>query len=76
MTETSVFRDILVVLGAALLTVLALGRLRLPKIAGFIVAGALCGPSGLKAVHSVAEIEHLAELGVVFLPSRSVSSSP
>ena len=54
---------------AAIATVLAviLARLRLPTVAGLLLAGALLGPHALGAVHSVEAIEILAELGVVLL---------
>lgn len=44
-----------------------LARLRIPTVAGLLVAGALVGPHGLRWVSSTKEIELLAELGVVFL---------
>jgi CPA2 family monovalent cation:H+ antiporter-2 len=66
-SEIAEFRDIVVVLGAALAAAVVLGRIRLPKIAGFIVAGALLGPSGLAAVEGDEEIARLAEVGVIFL---------
>lgn len=54
---------------AAIATVLAvvLARLRLPTVAGLLLAGAVLGPHALGAVHSVEAIEILAELGVVLL---------
>ncbi len=42
-------------------------RLRLPSIAGFLVAGALVGPGGLGLVSDPAAVRTLAEAGVVFL---------
>jgi CPA2 family monovalent cation:H+ antiporter-2 len=55
-----------------LLTLAAAGaalfeRLRLPSIAGFLVAGALVGPGGLGLVSDPAAVRTLAEAGVVFL---------
>ncbi len=54
---------------AAIATVLAviLSRLRLPAVAGLLLAGAVLGPYGAGAVHSVEAIEVLSELGVVLL---------
>jgi CPA2 family monovalent cation:H+ antiporter-2 len=60
-------RDLVVILAAALAVVLVLHRLRLPAIAGFIVAGALLGPTGFGWIRDVHEIERLAEIGVVLL---------
>jgi CPA2 family monovalent cation:H+ antiporter-2 len=42
-------------------------RLRLPSIAGFLVAGALVGPGGLGLVGDPAAVRTVAEAGVVFL---------
>ena len=62
-----VLRDLVVLFGAALVVVLVLRRLRLPTIAGFLVAGALIGPSGFGWIRDAHEIEQLAEIGVVLL---------
>jgi len=60
-------RDLVVILTAAVAVVLVFRRLQLPAIAGFIVAGALLGPSGLGWVGDVENIGRLAEIGVVLL---------
>ena len=60
-------RDLVVILTAAVAVVLVFRRLQLPAIAGFIVAGALLGPSGLGWVGDVENIGHLAEIGVALL---------
>ena len=44
-----------------------LGRLRVPSIAGYIVAGVLVGPGVLSLVDHVHQVEVLAEVGVVLL---------
>ncbi len=64
--------ELVAVFGVAVVVVLVLSRFRLPTIAGFIVAGALIGPSGLGVVGGPGEegthqIESLAEVGVVLL---------
>jgi CPA2 family monovalent cation:H+ antiporter-2 len=65
--QLHILQDLVVVFAAALVVVLLLSRLRLPTIAGFIVAGALLGPSGFGWVKDAEEIEQLAEIGVVLL---------
>jgi len=65
--QLHILGDLIVIFGAALAVVLLLSRLRLPTIAGFIVAGALLGPSGFGWIGDAAEIEQLAEIGVVLL---------
>jgi CPA2 family monovalent cation:H+ antiporter-2 len=42
-------------------------RLRLPSIAGFLVAGAVVGPGGLALVSDPGTVRTVAEAGVVFL---------
>ena len=64
--------ELVAVFGVAVVVVLVLSRFRLPTIAGFIVAGALIGPSGFALVGGEGEagskqIESLAEVGVVLL---------
>ena len=53
---------IIAALGAAIFE-----RLRLPSIAGFLVAGAAVGPSGLGLVSDPEAVRTVAEFGVVFL---------
>jgi len=56
---------IIAIAGTAVTVVLS--RLRLPTVAGLLVAGALLGPYGLGAVLDLHAIEILAEVGVVLL---------
>ena len=67
MPELGLLRDLVVIFAAALAVVLLFTRLRLPTIAGFIVAGALLGPGGLGAVRDVHQVQRLAEVGVALL---------
>jgi len=56
-----------VVVLAALICGIAMARLRQPAIVGYILAGLVLGPSGLKLVQDRAQIETLADLGVLVL---------
>jgi len=58
---------IALVVVAALLCGLGMERLKQPAILGYMVAGVLLGPSALGLVHDVAQINVLAELGVLLL---------
>ena len=52
---------------AALVCGLVLERLRQPAIVGYILAGVILGPSALAVVESRAQVDSLAELGVLLL---------
>ena len=67
MTELAFLQDLVVIFAAALVVVVVLGRLRIPSIAGFIIAGALVGPAALGLVQDIHQVEVLAEVGVVLL---------
>lgn len=67
MTETSSLVDVLVLLIAAVLAVPIFQRLRVGPVLGYLVAGVVIGPYGLRLIANDADIRHLAELGVVFL---------
>ena len=58
---------IAIVAVAAMLCGLGLERLRQPAVVGYIVAGALLGPSAFAVVDNRAAIDMLAELGVLLL---------
>src|SRR3989449_6636442 len=67
MAELDFLRDLVVLFGASIVVVYGFNRLRLPAVVGFLVAGALLGPSGLDVVDDVARVEVFAEVGVVVL---------
>lgn len=52
---------------AAVLGVVVFRSLKLPPILGYLVVGVVIGPNALALAHNSAGIQHLAELGVVFL---------
>jgi len=59
--------DVLVLLIAAMACVPVFERLRLGPVLGYLAAGALIGPSGLKLIGDFEATRALAEFGVVFL---------
>lgn len=67
MSDFEFLRDLVVIFGVALVVVAALRRIGVPSIAGFIVAGVVAGPSVLRLVDDVHQVEILAETGVVLL---------
>lgn len=67
MSEQSALGGLALLFGVAVALVVVLHRLRLPPIAGFLVAGAVAGPQALGLIGDRAKVEHLAELGVIAL---------
>lgn len=62
-----VLESLAILFGVSALIVFILGKLRIPSIVGFLAAGLILGPSGLRIVQNPKEIETLAEIGVVLL---------
>ncbi len=67
MPEIVYIKDLVIVLGAAVVVVTLLQRAGLPSIAGFILTGALVGPTALGLVDDTHQVEVLAEIGVALL---------
>ncbi|MEW6112621.1 MAG: cation:proton antiporter, partial [Thermodesulfobacteriota bacterium] len=65
--ETALLRDIIIICGLALSVVSVCHRLRIPDIVGFLLTGILAGPHGFGLVSQVADVDSLAEIGVVCL---------
>ena len=65
--ETILLMDMLVVFGLAILVTLGCHRVGVPPIVGFLITGVIAGPTGLGLVHSVHEVEFMAEVGVILL---------
>jgi CPA2 family monovalent cation:H+ antiporter-2 len=59
--------EVIVVLVAAVVSVFLFQRFGLGAVLGYLVAGAVIGPSGFALVADVGTIQTLGELGVVFL---------
>jgi CPA2 family monovalent cation:H+ antiporter-2 len=57
---------VVIVFGAALLVAWIMRALRAPAILGFLLAGVLIGPGGLKLIHE-GEVRFFADLGLAFL---------
>jgi len=67
MHELGYLKDVLVILGVAVIVVIVFYRIKLPAVAGFILSGILVGPQGLQLVDDSRHIEVLAEVGVALL---------
>lgn len=67
MGELPLIDELAVIASLGVIITVILARMRLPTVAGLLLAGALLGPHGLGLVRSLHAIEILAELGVVML---------
>jgi CPA2 family monovalent cation:H+ antiporter-2 len=67
MEEAHLLRPVLIILAAAIVVVSLFRRVRVTPVLGYLVAGVLIGPHGLRLVNDVEAVEALAEFGVVFL---------
>ncbi len=63
----AVVLDLLVILAAAGLVAVLLGRLRLSTIPGFLITGALIGPHALQLVSEEAHIKAISGLAIILL---------
>lgn len=63
----SFLHQALVFLGAAVVSVPLFKRLGLGSVLGYLVAGAVIGPSGAQLIGDVENVLHFSELGVVLL---------
>ncbi|MEQ8770408.1 MAG: cation:proton antiporter [Phycisphaerales bacterium] len=59
--------DLLVILAVAGITAMALSRLRVAAIPGYLIAGILFGPHGLGFVSDIARIEEITSIATVLL---------
>ena len=59
--------DIILILSFAIAIIVVTTNLKLPPLIGFLLTGIIIGPSVLSLVSSLAEIEILAEIGIMLL---------
>ena len=67
MPEVGYLLEVIVILLAAVVSVVVFQRLKLGSVLGYLVAGTVIGPTGLALVSDSETTRALAELGVVFL---------
>jgi CPA2 family monovalent cation:H+ antiporter-2 len=65
--DYALLRDMEILFGLGILTVVLFRKLYIPTIIGFLAAGILAGPHALGLIGNLHEVEQLAEIGVVFL---------
>lgn len=67
MDELVYLKDLLIILGFAVIVVSIFHRFKLPAIAGFILSGLIAGPQGIQLIKDSHHIEVMAEIGVALL---------
>ena len=60
-------QDLLTLFGLGVAVVLLFHRAKVPPIVGFLITGVLCGPYGFGLISEPAQVEAMAEIGVVLL---------
>jgi len=65
--ELEFLKSLVIIFGFSAFVVFMLGRLKVPSIVGFLVAGVILGPHGFGFIKDVHEVELLAEIGVILL---------
>ncbi|MGB5288146.1 MAG: cation:proton antiporter [Ignavibacteriaceae bacterium] len=67
MHDYSIIKDIVLILLVSIPIIVIFNRIHLPSIVGFLIAGIILGPSLLKVISNPADIEIMAEIGVILL---------
>jgi len=62
-----ILKDLLIILAATLGITFIFHKFRLPAIMGYLIAGIVIGPYGVGLIQETADVEILAEIGVVLL---------
>jgi CPA2 family monovalent cation:H+ antiporter-2 len=67
MHELVFLKSLVLILGISAVVIFALGRIKVPSIVGFLLAGMLLGPHGLNFIDDITTIQTFAEIGVILL---------
>jgi monovalent cation:H+ antiporter-2, CPA2 family len=65
--EFTLLKDLVLLFGLALITVVLFRQLKLPSIIGFLCTGIVAGPHMLGLITDTHQVEQMAEIGVVLL---------
>jgi len=65
--EFSLLKDLVMLFGLALVTVVLFRQFKLPSIIGFLCTGIVAGPYALGLIKDTHQVEQMAEIGVVLL---------
>jgi CPA2 family monovalent cation:H+ antiporter-2 len=64
---SNLLTNLLIIFGLSIPVVITFSRLKIAPLVGFLLAGILAGPFGLRLIQETENIEFLAEIGVVLL---------
>ena len=67
MHELVFLKSLVMILAISAVVIFALGRIKVPSIVGFLLAGMLLGPHGLNFIKDISTIQTFAEIGVILL---------
>ncbi len=67
MPEFDFLRSLVIIYGLSAIVVFTLGKIRVPSLIGFLIAGVLLGPYGFELISDVHLVEIFAEIGIVLL---------
>ncbi len=67
MHEIPLLRDLVILIAVAIPVVVLMHRFKVPTLVGFLITGALIGPSALGLIARLEEVRTLAEIGAVLL---------
>ncbi len=62
-----ILRDIVVIIGLAVVVTLACHRFKIPTLIGYLLTGILAGPHGLSLIQAEKEVEMMADIGIILL---------
>lgn len=65
--ELILLKDLVLLFGLALVTVIIFRQFRLPSIIGFLCTGILAGPHAIGLIRDSHQVEQMAEIGVILL---------
>jgi CPA2 family monovalent cation:H+ antiporter-2 len=65
--DLSFLKALVMILGISALVISLLGKLKIPSIVGFLLAGLIVSPHSLNVIKDIGQVERVAEIGVVLL---------
>ncbi|MDB5257982.1 MAG: potassium transporter KefB [Chitinophagaceae bacterium] len=65
--DLSLIKDIVILFGLSVVVTLLFQKIKLPTLLGYLMTGVIAGPYGLSLINGTTEVDHMAEIGVVFL---------